>query len=227
MSYAGPILSEFADSHLEIKVGITGKSEVVLTKQLTGVNTIGGQNKVLISNRSTELRYAIRNLKTRDSLRSKMGIIGSTTFSSLRRHIIRGASSDRLLADGRGERNSIHFRITASMRQNDVVNATWYDAARVRYSIPVNAHKPSWSTEAYLSGYQALDKQQYWRLMFSGRVLYSTSMSYQPVSLFTNNIWDAPAVTRVVAQMNSFWNMIFTVASRESLRLMIYVAPVK
>ena len=33
-------------------------------------------------------------------------------------------------------------------------------------------------------------------------------LSYQPVSLFTNNIWDAPAVTRVVASMNSFWNII-------------------
>ena len=35
-------------------------------------------------------------------------------------------------------------------------------------------------------------------------------MSYQPVSLFTNNIWDAPAVTRVVACTNSFWNLICT-----------------
>ena len=33
-------------------------------------------------------------------------------------------------------------------------------------------------------------------------------LSYQPVSLFTNNIWDAPAVTRVVASTNSFWNII-------------------
>ena len=36
------------------------------------------------------------------------------------------------------------------------------------------------------------------------------NMSYQPVSLFTNNIWDAPAVTRVVATTNSFWNLICT-----------------
>ncbi len=35
-------------------------------------------------------------------------------------------------------------------------------------------------------------------------------LSYQPVSLFTNNIWDAPAVTRVVACTNSFWNLICT-----------------
>jgi len=35
-------------------------------------------------------------------------------------------------------------------------------------------------------------------------------LAYQPVSIFTNNIWDAPAVTRVVATTNSFWNLICT-----------------
>lgn len=33
-------------------------------------------------------------------------------------------------------------------------------------------------------------------------------LSYQPVSLFMNNIWDAPAPMRVVATGNSFWNII-------------------
>ena len=32
--------------------------------------------------------------------------------------------------------------------------------------------------------------------------------SYQPVSLYTNNIWDAPALTRVVAVGNSFFNIV-------------------
>lgn len=32
--------------------------------------------------------------------------------------------------------------------------------------------------------------------------------SYQPVSLFLNNIWDAPAPMRIVATGNSFWNII-------------------
>ncbi len=35
-------------------------------------------------------------------------------------------------------------------------------------------------------------------------------LSYQPVSIFTNNIWDAPAITRVVATSNTFWNVIST-----------------
>lgn len=32
--------------------------------------------------------------------------------------------------------------------------------------------------------------------------------SYQPISLFFNNIWDAPAPMRVLATGNSFWNLV-------------------
>lgn len=35
-------------------------------------------------------------------------------------------------------------------------------------------------------------------------------LAYQPVSLFMNNIWDAPAPSRVVAISNSFFNVIST-----------------
>ena len=34
------------------------------------------------------------------------------------------------------------------------------------------------------------------------------NLSYQPVSLFTNNVWDAPAPMRVIAISNSFFNVI-------------------
>ncbi len=33
-------------------------------------------------------------------------------------------------------------------------------------------------------------------------------LSYQPISLFFKNIWDAPAAMRVIATGNSFWNII-------------------
>lgn len=35
-------------------------------------------------------------------------------------------------------------------------------------------------------------------------------ISFQPVVMYTNNIWDAPALMRVVATGNSFWNVILT-----------------
>ncbi len=36
-------------------------------------------------------------------------------------------------------------------------------------------------------------------------------LSYQPISLFLNNIWDVPAPMRVIATGNSFWNIISAV----------------
>src|SRR3990167_4386554 len=33
-------------------------------------------------------------------------------------------------------------------------------------------------------------------------------ISFQPVSMYTNNIWDAPAPMRVIATGNSFWNIV-------------------
>jgi cellulose synthase/poly-beta-1,6-N-acetylglucosamine synthase-like glycosyltransferase len=33
-------------------------------------------------------------------------------------------------------------------------------------------------------------------------------LSYQPIALFTNNIWDVPAPMRVVATGNTFWNIV-------------------
>lgn len=35
--------------------------------------------------------------------------------------------------------------------------------------------------------------------------------SFQPISLYLSNIWDAPAITRVVASANCFWNLTSTV----------------
>lgn len=35
--------------------------------------------------------------------------------------------------------------------------------------------------------------------------------AFQPISLYLSNIWDAPAVTRVIASANCFWNLTCTV----------------
>lgn len=35
-------------------------------------------------------------------------------------------------------------------------------------------------------------------------------VSFQPIAMYTNNIWDAPALMRVIATGNSFWNIILT-----------------
>lgn len=44
-----------------------------------------------------------------------------------------------------------------------------------------------------------------WHFMTAERPLKS---SFQPVPIFNNNIWDAPAVARVVAMSSTFWEMV-------------------
>lgn len=44
-----------------------------------------------------------------------------------------------------------------------------------------------------------------WHFMTAERPLKS---SYQPVPIFNNNMWDAPALARVVAMSSTFWEMI-------------------
>jgi cellulose synthase/poly-beta-1,6-N-acetylglucosamine synthase-like glycosyltransferase len=36
------------------------------------------------------------------------------------------------------------------------------------------------------------------------------TVSYQPIPVFTNNIWDAPAPMRVIATGNTFWNVVLS-----------------
>ncbi|MHB1864756.1 MAG: glycosyltransferase family protein [Candidatus Saccharimonadales bacterium] len=45
--------------------------------------------------------------------------------------------------------------------------------------------------------------------------------SYQPIPLFTNNIWDVPAIVRVVAADSSFW---FIIQSMQPKRLRLFSA---
>ncbi|MCL2094732.1 glycosyltransferase family 2 protein [Candidatus Saccharibacteria bacterium] len=42
---------------------------------------------------------------------------------------------------------------------------------------------------------------------------YRHHCSFQPITLFTNNIWDAPAPTRVLALGNSFWSIVNSIRS--------------
>lgn len=58
------------------------------------------------------------------------------------------------------------------------------------------------------------DKQYFNALSYTYMVAPKPlNASYQPVSLYTNNIWDAPAPMRVLATGNSFFNLVISLRS--------------
>lgn len=52
-------------------------------------------------------------------------------------------------------------------------------------------------------------------------------LSYQPISLFTNNIWDAPAPMRIIAISNSFFNIIITMRPHALRNFASHAQPLK
>lgn len=52
-------------------------------------------------------------------------------------------------------------------------------------------------------------------------------LSYQPVSLFMNNIWDAPAPMRIIAISNSFFNIIMTMRPHALRNFASHAQPLK
>lgn len=58
------------------------------------------------------------------------------------------------------------------------------------------------------------DEQYFSRLTYEWIVTENRqNAAFQPVCLFTNNIWDVPAPMRVIATGNSFWNVISSMRS--------------
>ena len=92
----------------------------------------------------------------------------------------RVSMEDRLSGVRDPNRKSVSLVMSASMQQNSVVSATWYDADRVRYTVPVNTRRPAWSVNSTVSGYQAVDKSQHWRLMYTVSMNFRSSVNYQP-----------------------------------------------
>ena len=158
-----------------------------------------------LSTGNTQLNYQGRSsqpsqdrmvslLDITDPLRISTGNIylrpGFTHSLSLRTgtgRLIRGMRGSNSGAGGfpAMSRKNIFGSISASLQQNSVVSATWYDADRVRYTVPVNTRRPAWSLNTNLSGYQALDEKQYWRLMYSGSASFRSSVNYQPKGTLT------------------------------------------
>ena len=65
------------------------------------------------------------------------------------------------------------------VNSNPMVNALWYDADGILYSVPVNSTKPSFTTGIFFSYTTPLDADKNWSLTFGGDLMFISSVSYQ------------------------------------------------
>lgn len=79
-----------------------------------------------------------------------------------------------------GKKNTARLNVRATITQNPFVTAIWYDADRIRYSIPVNARKPALNLSGYFSGSARLGKKEYWRVMYGLHAGLIRQTNYQP-----------------------------------------------
>lgn len=72
--------------------------------------------------------------------------------------------------------------MNASMSTKPIVSASWFDSNGIRYSLPVNAKKPTASTSIYASYNQPFGKEKNFTFSLDGDVSYSFGTGYQASS---------------------------------------------
>ena len=73
----------------------------------------------------------------------------------------------------------LDWRNYASIDQNKVVQASWFDSQAVRYYVPVNSRKPSSRISSHLTLNQNFGKKKNFTFSLSGWVSYDFSTGYQ------------------------------------------------
>ncbi len=75
--------------------------------------------------------------------------------------------------------STLYVYLSGQVNNNPIVSALWYDSDGIMYSIPVNALKPSLTSNLVVNYTTPLDAKKLWSLTLSGGAGYSSSISYQ------------------------------------------------
>ena len=73
---------------------------------------------------------------------------------------------------------AINIRLNGAMSFNEKTLASWYDDASVRYSIPVNAHRPHYNAGLNINYVQPLNKSKSLNLIVTPRITASSNSNY-------------------------------------------------
>lgn len=76
----------------------------------------------------------------------------------------------------------VSLNLHGNMEQNGIVQASWFDRNAIRYSVPVNSKKPSYSIGGSVTYNQPFGENRHWTFVTYVNASYSSSKSYQATS---------------------------------------------
>ena len=76
----------------------------------------------------------------------------------------------------------VNFSLSGNIRQNGIVQASWFDSNAIRYSVPVNSRNPSYNISGYFTYNQPFGKEKYWTFSTYANLQYTSSIGYQATS---------------------------------------------
>lgn len=73
---------------------------------------------------------------------------------------------------------TLNMRLLGAVDYNDITRASWFDDSSIRYSIPVNAKKPRYSTSLDMTYVRPLNKHKSLNLTVTPKVMFNAATSY-------------------------------------------------
>lgn len=73
----------------------------------------------------------------------------------------------------------LDLSLRGTLESGKIVDALWYDAERIRYAVPVNTRKPSFSVDFQAMGSWVPGASDMWRIEYGAGARYGRTVSYQ------------------------------------------------
>ncbi len=148
---AGPIAS--------VSVNDMGKNSFLISTNGNSVVPSGAQNFNTVLDISNPVNISVGNIYLKSGYRQNIVVQARLRSEKMRNAVV-------------------NVRLDGTISFKDRTIASWYDDASVRYSIPVNAHRPHYNAGLNINYVQPLNKSKTLNLIITPRITASSNSNY-------------------------------------------------
>lgn len=140
------------------------------------VNDMGKNSFIIATNGNSEVPSGAQNFSTVLDISNPVSISVGNIYlkSGYRQNLVMQA----MLRSEKMRNAVVSIRLNGAMSFKEKTLASWYDDASVRYSIPVNAHRPHYNMGLNINYVQPLNKKKNLNLIVSPRITAGSNSNY-------------------------------------------------